>query len=74
MHFASGALFKRLGYLVEALELPIPERTERLAAWRKQLTAGVALLDPGELAGGSVHLRWRIRDNIDLASLTESAQ
>lgn len=74
MRFASGALFKRLGYLVEALELPIPERTERLAAWQKQLTAGVALLDPGELAGGSVHLRWRIRDNIDFASLTESAQ
>ncbi len=67
IRFASGAVYKRLGYLVEALDLPIPDRVERLAVWQTHLTAGIALLDPGELAGGSVRLRWRVRDNIGLA-------
>jgi len=66
IRFASGAVYKRLGYLVEALDLPIPDRVERLAVWQTHLTAGIALLDPGELVGGSVRLRWRVRDNIGL--------
>ncbi|PKO19703.1 MAG: hypothetical protein CVU38_21515, partial [Chloroflexi bacterium HGW-Chloroflexi-1] len=64
--FASGAVYKRLGYLVEALDLPIPDRAERLAGWQIHLSAGIALLDPGELAGGPVRLRWRVRDNVGL--------
>lgn len=65
--FASGAVYKRLGYLVEELDLPIPERGERLAGWQARRTTGIALLDPGEPAGGAVCTRWRVRDNIDLA-------
>ncbi len=67
IRFASGAVYKRLGYLVETLDLPIPGRAERLASWRTHLTAGIALLDPGESAGGSTCIRWRVRDNIGLA-------
>jgi predicted transcriptional regulator of viral defense system len=67
IRFASGAVYKRLGYLVEALDLAIPERAARLAGWRTHLTAGIALLDSGERAGGAVRLRWRVRDNIGLA-------
>ncbi len=65
--FASGAVYKRLGYLMEMLDLPIPDRMQRLAGWQTHLTAGIAFLDPGELAGGSVCMRWRVRDNIGLA-------
>ena len=57
--FASGAVYKRLGYLVETLDLPIPERTALLAAWQIHLTAGIALLDPGASACGSTCMRWR---------------
>jgi len=67
--FASGAVYKRLGYLVETLDLQIPERAARLVAWQAHLTAGIALLDPGEPLGGSVYTRWRVRDNIGLASV-----
>jgi len=72
--FASGAVYKRLGYLIEALDLPIPDRVERLTRWQSQLTAGIALLDPDELAGGSVRLRWRVRDNIGLAAVAGGEQ
>lgn len=65
--FASGAVYKRLGYLVETLDLQIPERVARLAAWQARLTAGIALLGPGEPLAGSVNTRWRVRDNIGLA-------
>ena len=41
IRFASGAVYKRLGYLVETLDLPIPERAERLAGWQTHLTAGM---------------------------------
>jgi predicted transcriptional regulator of viral defense system len=64
--FASGALYKRLGYLVEGLDLPIPERRGRLAGWQARLTAGIAILDPSEVADGVARRRWRVRDNIGL--------
>lgn len=64
--FASGAVYKRLGYLVETLALPIPQREAWLATWNDRLTAGVADLDPSEAGSGSVVQRWRIRDNVSL--------
>jgi predicted transcriptional regulator of viral defense system len=67
--FGSGALYKRLGYLVEALDLPIPGREQRLDAWQKRLTAGLADLDPERGGRGIAQLRWRVRDNIDLAAV-----
>ncbi len=65
--FGSGAVYKRLGYLVETQSLPIPQRETRLAAWQEHLSAGIADLDPYEGQGGSVRLRWRIRDNVGFA-------
>lgn len=65
--FASGAVYKRLGYLVETLDLQIPERVARLRDWQAHLTTGIALLDPGEPLDGPVYARWRVRDNIRLA-------
>jgi predicted transcriptional regulator of viral defense system len=69
--FASGAVYKRLGYLIEALDLPITARGARLADWRQRLTAGIALLDPDAGAAGPVRTRWRIRDNIGLVQPDE---
>lgn len=66
--FGSGALYKRLGYMVEQLDLPIPDREQRLRDWQTRLTTGYARLEPGEDAHGVQNRHWRIRDNIDLAS------
>ena len=55
LRFASGAVYKRLGYLVETLDLQIPERAARLVAWQAHLTAGIALLDPGEPPAAQMH-------------------
>lgn len=58
--------FKRLGYLVETLNLPIPDREERLARWRRSLSAGITLLEPGRDGdSGPIVTRWRLRINVD---------
>ena len=61
--FNSGAVYKRLGYLVEQLDTPMPDREIRLAAWRARLTQGIAWLEPGGAQTGPVVTRWRIRVN-----------
>lgn len=62
---------KRLGYLVDRLRIPIPERESRLAAWQKMVSRGIALLEPG--AGGSENVasRWGLRINVDAFSMKE---
>lgn len=56
-----GALVRRLGYLLETLEMaPVRE----LDSLRKALTAGYVLLDPGLPAGGRYLRRWRLRLNV----------
>lgn len=70
-HFASGALYKRLGYLIEAQDLPIPDRSALLTYWQSRMTTGIALLDPSRSASegdaaGVFHRRWRVRDTIGL--------
>jgi len=62
--FGSGAIFKRLGYLAEALDVPIPEAERRIAAWRKQLSQGTALLDSRGPRKGPIDSRWRVRVNL----------
>ena len=62
----SGALYKRLGFLVEMLgeRVKVPDRERRLGTWRSRLTGGYALLDPGGLATGPVNNRWLVRVNV----------
>lgn len=60
-----GSPIKRLGYLVETLELPLPNREERLARWQSTLTAGIALLEPGRGRSGRIVTRWRLRVNVE---------
>jgi predicted transcriptional regulator of viral defense system len=65
IRFGIGSLTKRLGYLVETLELPIPDRKERLANWQRSLSAGIVLLEPGGGRTGRIVTRWRLRVNSD---------
>ena len=62
--FGSGAVYKRLGYLAEALDLQLPERNRRLSAWREALTQGIALLEPSAGKAGPTNTRWRVRINV----------
>ncbi len=64
--FGSGALYKRLGYLVDVLDLAIPDRINHLAVWQQRLTSGITILDPSAEAAGPVVSRWRIRNNMYL--------
>ncbi|MBU1661249.1 MAG: type IV toxin-antitoxin system AbiEi family antitoxin domain-containing protein [Chloroflexi bacterium] len=61
--FDSGAVYKRLGYLIERLGTPMPDREIRLAKWKEKLTQGIAWLEPGGAQTGPVVTRWRIRVN-----------
>ena len=56
---------KRIGYLVEALDLPIPDRDETLVAWNTAIAPGAVLLEPGRKRDvGSTVARWQIQVNI----------
>ncbi len=59
----SGAIYKRLGYLVDSLDITLPDREGRLDRWRQSLSQGIALLDPGQERVGPVNTAWRIRVN-----------
>jgi predicted transcriptional regulator of viral defense system len=60
----SGAIYKRLGYLIETLNISIPHRDDRAQSWRQSMSQGIALLDLGGAKIGSVKTRWRVRVNV----------
>ena len=60
----SGAIYKRLGYLIETLNISIPNQADRLRHWRQSMSQGIALLDLGGLQNGSVKTKWRVRVNV----------
>jgi len=62
----SGAIYKRLGLLVEALgsKVSVPKRKRRLEVWRSKLTGGHAPLEPAGPSRGPVNRRWRVRLNV----------
>jgi len=66
----SGAIYKRLGYLIETLNISIPNQEDRLQNWRQSLSQGIALLDLGGLQVGSVRTKWRVRVNVPAWSET----
>jgi predicted transcriptional regulator of viral defense system len=62
----SGAVVKRLGFLVERSNIPFPEREEHLARWREHLTSGLAKLDPSSpREAHRIDTRWGVRVNLD---------
>jgi predicted transcriptional regulator of viral defense system len=64
---ASGAAWKRLGYLIEVLW---PERSDLLTRAHAHLTAGNARLDPTVRRKGHLLKRWRLLVNVDLAEFS----
>jgi predicted transcriptional regulator of viral defense system len=63
------AVFKRLGYLLEALGRNDPEL---IAACRARLSTGVAVLDPEGPPGGPRTPAWRIQANVHVAAQAPS--
>ena len=56
---------KRLGYLLERMDVPIPNRKARLNRWQQALAPGIVGLEPGYGSGeGSIVTRWQLRINI----------
>jgi predicted transcriptional regulator of viral defense system len=56
-----GAVYRRLGYLLELFET---EETGQLELLRKKLTATYVLLDPMLPTEGKFIARWRLRLNV----------
>ena len=63
-----GAVFKRLGFLIEELDIDAPELVEHCLERR---TAGVNDLDPSIDAVGRTVSRWGIRANVRVRSAAE---
>jgi predicted transcriptional regulator of viral defense system len=62
----TGSPVKRIGYLVEALELPFSGREERLARWRRSLSSGIVALEPGRDGNEErIVTRWGLRANVE---------
>lgn len=55
-------VFKRLGYLLEALDIDSDELT---AACQEEMSRGVSPLDPSGPAGGRIVKRWNLRINVE---------
>ncbi len=54
-------VFKRLGYLLEALDIAAPDL---IAGCHERLSAGVTTLDPAVSTKGAIHSRWHLRVNM----------
>ena len=65
-HFSSGALRRRLGFLLELYEMASPEQLKPL---RSKLTSTYDRLDPTLPKSGSFQARWRLQLNIGIDEL-----
>lgn len=61
--FGNRAIFKRLGYIIEALGADASDLTAACAA---RISRGISLLDPGIPPRGPILTRWNLRTNADL--------
>jgi predicted transcriptional regulator of viral defense system len=65
VRFGSGAVVKRLGFLVEGLELTHPPESHLLQEWTELLTAGLSKLDPSSpREPHRIVTRWRVKVNL----------
>lgn len=71
---ATGTVAKRLGFLVERGDLPVPGRQSRLERWKRSISRGISKLDP---SGGATPHRidtvWGLAINEDESALLEGA-
>lgn len=62
-------VFKRLGYLLESLEVDAPDLIE---SCRSRRSAGIAKLDPSIRSGGRITKRWGLRINAQIQPRTNT--
>lgn len=63
--FASGAVVKRLGFLVEAVNLRHAPKADVVEQWQQLLTAGISKLDPSSRREPHrIATRWRVAVNL----------
>jgi len=63
-----GVVAKRLGYLVETLSLPIPDRVSTINHWQTMISKGISQLEPGLIQSGPVVTRWQLQINVQIES------
>ncbi len=67
--FPNRTVLKRLGVLIEEMDLTIPHHEARLARWRRRISGGISLLDPdARRTGGRIDTAWGIRINMAIPS------
>jgi predicted transcriptional regulator of viral defense system len=71
--WGGGTVVKRLGYLVDMLKLPIPERELRLNKWKGLLARGISPLEPGSGKDGPTVTTWQVQVNVNLPALKGKA-
>jgi len=69
VQWGGGVVVKRLGYLVETLSLPIPDRVSTIYHWQTMISKGISQLEPGSGRSGPVVTRWQLQINVLLESL-----
>jgi predicted transcriptional regulator of viral defense system len=70
LQWGGGAVAKRLGYLVETLQISVPDKM--LERWQELVTKGISLLEPGLERKGRVITQWQLQVNVDVSiGLTE---
>ncbi|MHB1465493.1 MAG: type IV toxin-antitoxin system AbiEi family antitoxin domain-containing protein [Thermoleophilia bacterium] len=62
--FPRGAAKKRLLFLIERIAADNSQVHQLLERWQKNLTTGIARLDPSLPARGPIVTRWRVRLNV----------
>ena len=66
LRWPASSPMKRIGYLVEALDLSIPNRSEVVAQWQAAIAPGIVMLEPGEPGDiGQIVTRWKLKVNVD---------
>ncbi|PKN84564.1 MAG: hypothetical protein CVU46_13750 [Chloroflexi bacterium HGW-Chloroflexi-8] len=64
VQWGGGVVAKRLGYLVETLSLPIPDRVSTINHWQTMISKGISQLEPGSGRSGPVFTRWQLQINV----------
>jgi len=70
--WGGGSVVKRLGYLIEVFGLDITDKEKWVSEWQRMLTKGISTLEPGTGKKGKTITKWRILDNISIASNNEA--
>ena len=66
-----GTVIRRLGFMLETLEVDAPHELERL---QQKLTATYAILDPLLPDEGEFMARWRLRLNVGLDEIVSTSR